>query len=159
MLIRSRNDERGNHEIGRNERRHFSLCVVSGFQSQFPPRPPSVSRQAAPRYGTAGSERPTPFFGNICLSWLLSVCHHSSLSEPSASSNGEKIGRGGRKEGDGKRRKRLHPMVFGGLSLPTMRRKKKNPCKAAHGEACFLSSPNGSADGLDLSRHTHRLTD
>ena len=48
--------------------------------------------------------RPTPFFGNICLSWLLSVCHHSSLSESEgASSNGEKIGRGGRKEGEGKR--------------------------------------------------------
>ena len=73
-----------------------------------------------------GSQRRGPFFGNICLSWLLSVCHHSSLSQPAeerASGNGEKIGRReerrkGRKEREGGGR-RLHPMVFASLLAAT----------------------------------------
>ena len=59
-----------------------------------------------------GSQRRGPFFGNICLSWLLSVCHHSSLSQPAeerASGSGEKIGRREERrkgrEGKGRREK------------------------------------------------------
>ena len=110
------------------------------------PIPPSLlcsGGRAAPGMVGRGSRGRGPFFGNICLSWLLSVCHHSSLSQPAeerASGSGKKIGRreerrkGGGRGSEGGRR-RLHPMVFASLLAATAadaeeRRERQSPCKA-----------------------------
>ena len=143
-----------------------------GSHSQFPP--PSTSRR---RHGIA-----PPFFGNICLSWLLSVCHHSSLSERASA-----LGSDGRRlveeEGEGKRgKKRERESDFilwsllcsccrqcGGTKERRKRQRAQSPCKAdgptdgpSHGmvkPVSFARQMDGRRMGWIYPRRTHRQTD
>ena len=127
-----------------------------------------------------GEERATAFFGNICLSRLLSVCHHSSLSGRQAAAGEDWCRRGREKrrltssyglgfalaagrqcEGTEERRKRQREPLQSRPrppDRPTDRQGMVKPVSLAHRmDGVDLSPTQRQTDGLTpAARHRRR---
>ena len=150
--------ERGNYQIRRYERCHFSLCVGFPF-----PIPTSVHIEEAAWHSTSLLWQ----YLSVLVTFSLPSLFIERESER-ARQRREKIGRGGRRgkerEEEGER-KRLHPMVFALLLLPPMRRNEgtdgptDGPSHGMVKPVSFARQMDGRRMGWIYPRRTHRQTD